>query len=184
MTKRYLINEREAAVLTKLVHHNRFADNLQADSKAMAISQFVRRCKLLEAMGATTAGEANAAVYALGDSTDNILDTANVIDDSSVYSNALSGDKCLVIASSEYFLISIPLPSARSYLGLSTTDYASTDTSVVIDNLQAMDGEATTETTLTAVNRFQWDVINNKQCYIRYSDYSSQYELLQTWCST
>lgn len=111
MTKRYLINEREAQALADLVDKKDKFDKLGFDAKTFRYGNFPFRCKLLEAMGATTAAKANAAIYFLGDSTANIIETAYVVDDSSSFSSASSGDIGLCIASSEYHVIHLPSAS-------------------------------------------------------------------------
>lgn len=115
MTKRYLINEREAEALANLVDRKDKFDKLGFDPKtARATGNFPFRCKLLEAMGATTANKANSAIYFLGDTTDNIVETAYVVDDSSSFSSASSGDIGLCIASSEYHVAYLPVTTTAS----------------------------------------------------------------------
>lgn len=184
---KFLINSEEAAALRNLVNSRVPHANLAYSRKRTAISNLFR-FKTLETIGATTPNKANSAIWFFGDSTANLMDTDYVVDDSSALTGATSGTRGVCVVSSEYFALNLnstvtTSSSAQSYMGLSSTAYASTDTTVVVDNLQPMDGTGTTLTTLSAYNKFGWNVLDNGECYIKYNNYTSRYELIQTRCT-
>lgn len=188
---RYLINDNEAAVLRKLVHDPNIFDKLGWDlKKARTANYFPFRFKLLETMGATTPNKALAQLYYLGQSTasSNVVSTDYVSDPTSDLAGATSGTKGVCLASSEYFVLKTGSTAAsasadaKSFIGTADTNYADTSTSVSISNLEPMDG-ASSLTTITARNRFQWNVISGGWCYVKYNNHTSGYDLIQTLCT-
>lgn len=182
---KYLINEREAAALQKLVKQGQAFQQLGWDSKRpKAGGNFPFNFKLKETIGATTANKANAAIWFLGDSTGSIIESAFVVDQSSQYSRATSGYKGICLASSEYHILLIyGYSTADEYMGLASTSYVATTTTIVIDNLQPMKGFGTTLTELSVFNKFAWPIVDNGECHAKYNHYSSKYELIQTRCT-
>lgn len=183
---KYLINDDEANALRKLVNKDQVLPKLGFDLKQHRGSgNFPFRFKLREAFGATTANKANADIYYLGDSTGTLITTTLITDDSSSFGSAVSGDIGLCIYSTEYNAVFMPyrVGSETEFMGLATTDYATTDSSVVIDNLESMNGIGTTLTQLTVNNRFAWNINNNADCYVKYNAHTSNYDLIQTRCT-
>lgn len=182
---KYLINEREADALRKLVKEGQPSQNLGWDTKRQRpIGNFPFNFKLKESMGATTANKANAAIWFLGDSTGSVIESDYVVDQSSQYAKATSGYKGVCFASSAYHIGWIyEYSTANEYMGLASTSYVATTTTITIDNLQPMDGIGTTLTTLSVFNKFAWAIIDNGECYAKWNKYSSKYELIQTRCT-
>lgn len=113
MTKKYLINQNEADVLASLVDAKNSDKQLGFDLKqTRPHSNFPFRFKLKETIGATTANKALAQIFFFGDSTANIYSTDYVVDDSSSFSSASSGDYGICIASSEYHISYMPSESS------------------------------------------------------------------------
>ena len=184
---KHLVSTEEALALRRLLENNPFSDNLAYDQKLNKQGNFPFRFKLLEAFSTDGTARANAAIYFFGDTTDNVYETADVVDDSSKYVSASSGDRGICIASSEYFVALIynvsESSSATRYMGLASTDYATTDATVVLDNLEPMNGVGTTETTLSVNNRFAWSIDNNADCCADYNQHTSEFDLIQVKCT-
>jgi len=183
---KHLISNIEAEALRRLVARNPFSDALQTDKKNVRPSHFPFRFKLKETIGATTPYKANAAIYYLGGTTDVLHETTFVTDDSSEFAGSTSGTKGLCLASSEYFIVFMNrqvATAAKNYIGQSTTDYATTDATVVIDNLEPMDGVGTTAATLSCNNRFQWAILENKYVKAEWNDHTSVWDLTQAMCT-
>lgn len=182
---KYLINEREAAALQKLVRQGQSFQQLGWDEKKLRPpGNFPFNFKLKETIGATTANKGNAAIWFLGDSTANVIESAFVVDQSSQFSKATSGYKGICLASSEYQIIWVyEYSTATEYMGLASTSYVATTTTITIDNLQPMNGIGTTLTTLSVFNKFAWPIVDNGECYTKYNKHSSKYELIQTRCT-
>lgn len=186
---KYLINEREAAALKKLVGQGQPFENLGWSQRRNHVSNFPFRFKTLENMGASVANSANAQIYFFGDSTDSIIETDYVVDDAGMFSGLASGSVGFCFASSQYFIASVPstnitvtvaATTAESYICQATTDYASTDATFTLDNLEPMDGVGTTLTSISAQNSFNLASSNNGLCFVKYSRYSSLFEVLIT----
>lgn len=178
---KHLINDKEALALHNLLKQHKSDPNPKYDLKIpRATGNFPFRFKLLEAMGATTAHKANANIWFIGDESTNVFDTDYVVDDLSAFQGYPINTVGTCIYSTEYCINNIL--SSKTYMGLAITDYTSDSTSITIDNLEPMDGVGTTLTQLTAKNKFNWQVYNDKFCCIKYNCYTSCYDLIQTWC--
>ena len=182
---KYLVNEVEAKALRDLLAEGKKpSQRLQTDNKLRIPGNMPFRFKLLESMGATTANKANATIFFLGGSTADKIENDFVVDDSSQYGKATSGYRGICFASSIYAIASLAgYSTANEYMALASTNYASTDLNIVVDTLKPMDGIGTTQTTLSVTNSFGWNIIDNGDCFVKWSIYSSRYELIQTRCT-
>lgn len=181
---KYLINDAEALALRKVVANSGVFDNLAFQNKRKVIVNFPFRFKSLAAMSPSTTStdqnKVNADIYFLGGSTDYLLETDFVVDDSSAFRSFPINTIGTCIASSRYHIVSIQ--SAMTYMGLAIASYAIDSTNVTIDTLEAMDGIPTTLTQLTAKNKFHWAVTQAKNCCIKWNMHTSGYDLIQTEC--
>jgi len=181
---KYLINDAEALALRKVVANSGVFDVLAFHNKKKVIANFPFRFKSLAAMSPSTSStdqnKVNANIYFLGGSTNLLVDTDNVVDDSSAFRSFPINTIGTCISSSRYHIVSIE--SAITYMGLAIADYAKTSTNVTIDTLEAMDGIPTTLLQLVAKNKFHWDVKTGKVCCIKWNMHTTGYDLIQTEC--
>ena len=188
---RYLVNEKEARALQQIVDTHRIADNLRTDSRRPRQFTMPFRFKTLEAWSTTIANKARSAIYHFGDSTANIIDRDYVVDDSSSFVGESSGYKGVCFTTSAYFAVALggstgstAGPStAISYMGKATAAYASSDLTITVGTLEPMEGTGTTLTTLNAYNKFAWNILSSGECYIKWNQYSSRFDLIQTKCT-
>ena len=182
---KFLVNEQEVAALKKLLESHKL-EGLQNQSKPFRYGNFPLRFKLLEAMGATTANKANAAIFFFGDSTGDKIDTDLVVDDSSSFPSASSGDRGFCFASSEYNVAYIYNQSAAStateYMASVNGAIETTDATVDVDGIQGMNG-ASTQTAITVQNKFSWAMNDNANIHFKYNQHSSAYEAIQVDCT-
>jgi hypothetical protein len=183
---KFLINQDEAKALKDVVEQHRMKrafDNLGYDTKKIFTNSPIR----FKTLATVVAGAPNTVVsdlYFLGDEVGSTVNNYNVnqgyyeplVDDTSAFKSLPVGTIGLAWGSSEFFITSIL--SAMTYMGLATANNSSDSSQVTIDNLEALDGIATTLLELTANNKFKLGVKNNGYCLIKWSMHSSSYELL------
>ncbi len=107
-----------------------------------------------------------------------------VHDDSNKFARALNGANGIAIYDAiedNYKVVECEV-EATMYFGLQVGALLTSDTTNGVDNLEAMNGDATTASSITANNRLGWAGDDNAKTYIGWNEANSDWDMIQVEC--
>jgi hypothetical protein len=176
----------DQAAMEKLVSdHHRLrlqVQNLQATTARIRRSAWIPKENLFRfTLNADmVANKADADILEL-DGTDTNADE-NVHDKAGLFTRALSGAKGLAVKVGDLYHVVDCEQEATMYYGLQVGALLTGDSTNGIDNLEAMNGDATTDSSITANNRLGWAGDDNAKTYIAWNAVNSDWDMIQVEC--